>query len=392
MSKKVAGRREEKQLTRKQISRRAREERTRRRLFIGVGTALVLVVLLLAWGLVEQYVLRPRKPVAIVAEVPITLRDYQKQVQYRRWEARNYLNRLESQKLQFAADKENEFFVQYIDQQINQVRSQLMTLPTTALDEMIEDRLIRQEAARRGITVTPEELDIRVEEQFGYLRHPPTPTPTPITPTLPITVTPTPTTPPMTFEEYQKLSQSWYEAMQRQVGFTAEDFRHLMESALYREKLQEAIANEVPTMAEQFHASHILVETREEAEEVLKRLEAGEAFEDLAAELSTDPGSKENGGDLGWFPLGRMVPEFEEAVQALQPGEISGIVETQFGYHIIRLGERDPNRELEPADLEEARYKAFDDWLTARKSSPDVVRKWESSMIPTEMPTPRPQR
>jgi peptidyl-prolyl cis-trans isomerase C len=89
----------------------------------------------------------------------------------------------------------------------------------------------------------------------------------------------------------------------------------------------------------EYNAAHILVETREEAEDLLAQLADGGDFAALAREHSLDPGSGTEGGDLGWFGRGRMVAPFEEAVLSLEPGEISDPVETRFGFHIIRLNE-----------------------------------------------------
>lgn len=109
---------------------------------------------------------------------------------------------------------------------------------------------------------------------------------------------------------------------------------------------------------EQVRARHILFRVedekdekqeraiKKEAEAILKRARAGEDFAALALEFSAD-GSKDNGGDLGWFPKGVMVPEFEEAVFALAPGAVGEkLVKSQFGYHIVKLEEKRPFRDL----------------------------------------------
>jgi parvulin-like peptidyl-prolyl isomerase len=257
----------------------------------------------------------------------------------------------------------------------------------SVVDEVIDDQLIRQEAARRSITVSAEEVQLRLEKQVGYDRNPPTPEP--VTVTTPITVTPTPTVTPMTEEQFNQRATSWFQAMNEGSGFSEKDFRKVLEGSIYREKLQEVIGADAPKTAEQIHARHILVQTKEEADAVLARLQNGEKFETLAAELSLDTSNKEQGGDLGWFSRGQMVTEFDDAAFALQPGQTSGVVPTEYGFHIIRVEERDANRPLEASALATAQQQAFDDWLTAQRSAPEVVRKWDSTMIPKEVPTPR---
>lgn len=87
-------------------------------------------------------------------------------------------------------------------------------------------------------------------------------------------------------------------------------------------------------------ASHILLETEDEAKKILERVKAGEDFNNLAKEYSTDPSVKENNGDLGYFRHGDMVEEFETAAFALKPGEISELVKSQYGYHIIKVEDK----------------------------------------------------
>lgn len=93
------------------------------------------------------------------------------------------------------------------------------------------------------------------------------------------------------------------------------------------------------TQPEEFRASHILVSDAETAQKALARVKAGESLADVAQELSTDP-SRTRGGDIGFFSAGQVIPGFTEACQALKPGEISDVVKTPLGYHIILLTER----------------------------------------------------
>jgi len=88
--------------------------------------------------------------------------------------------------------------------------------------------------------------------------------------------------------------------------------------------------------ADQVKASHILVKSEKEANDVLAQLKAGGNFEELAKKLSTD-GAAAKGGDLGWFSKGSMIPEFEKVAFGMKEGDMSGVVKTKFGYHVIKL-------------------------------------------------------
>jgi PPIC-type PPIASE domain len=160
--------------------------------------------------------------------------------------------------------------------------------------------------------------------------------------------------------------------------------------------------------AEQVHARHILIGTetpdqgepsksasnpaakaqaRIKAEGVLKRVRAGESFETLAKEFSTDPGSKEKGGDLGWFGHGQMVPEFDKAAFALEPGKISDLVETQFGFHIIKVDERRTGDHKQAADAveQEKEKKWVDD--VVKRSHVTVAENFQVAAPPPQPPS-----
>ena len=102
---------------------------------------------------------------------------------------------------------------------------------------------------------------------------------------------------------------------------------------------------------DEYNASHILVETQEEANAIKEELANGADFAEMARERSTGP-SGPGGGSLGWFGKGMMVPSFEDAVVALAPGAVSDPVETQFGWHVIKLNE---TRKTQAPALEEVR-------------------------------------
>jgi peptidyl-prolyl cis-trans isomerase C len=137
-------------------------------------------------------------------------------------------------------------------------------------------------------------------------------------------------------------------------GFLAgEALDRVTESALTEEALQAAYQARFADMAPgtEFNASHILVTTEEEAVSLKGEIDAGADFATMAQEHSTGP-SGPNGGALGWFGEGMMVPPFEAAVMELDVGEVSGPVQTQFGWHLVKLNE---TRMMDAPALEEVR-------------------------------------
>ena len=140
---------------------------------------------------------------------------------------------------------------------------------------------------------------------------------------------------------------------ERRALLAAEVIERLAADAVTEEQLQAAYDAEfgdVPPATE-YNASHILVETEEEAQTLIEELEGGADFAELAMQNSTGP-SGPSGGELGWFGPGAMVGPFDEAVQAMEVGAIAGPVQTQFGWHVIKLNDA---REQSAPTLDEVR-------------------------------------
>jgi peptidyl-prolyl cis-trans isomerase C len=108
----------------------------------------------------------------------------------------------------------------------------------------------------------------------------------------------------------------------------------------------------------EYHARHILVASKDQAEQIIKKLKSGAKFEDLAKSQSTDSGSKNNGGDLGWFTTSRMVKPFADAVKSLKKGEVSPTpVQTQYGWHVIQL---EDTRDASPPPFDQVKPQLTD--------------------------------
>ena len=229
---------------------------------------------------------------------------------------------------------------------------QRQQVETQILDQLVTERVLLQEAAKLNVTIDPKELADRIAQVK-------------------------PQRPDLTDEQWtnfltrdmtiQKLIQ---QEVVSKITVSDEDVQKFYDE-------QKARFHE----PEQIRASHILVlvpqdatpEAKDAAKKkidgVLAEVNAGKDFAELAKANSDDPGSKENGGDLDFFPRGAMVKPFEDAAFALKDGEVSGVVETQFGYHIIKKTGEKAERDV-PLDEIKDQLKGS---LTKQKTNTEVL-------------------
>lgn len=415
----------------------ARLERERRQINLIRGIALagiVIVAGLLGYGYLKLNFLQQREPVAEVNGVKITTADWQERVRFQRVQMLNIYNQYSFYQQNFGMD---------YSQQLQQIVSNLSTPETIgqqALDQMIDDILIKQEAQKRGITVSADEIEKSIQGNFGfYPNGSPTPTITPtevtlptlssqqltlypststptITPTSTVTPTatldlsatpaatstqpfdtptavpqpPTATATPFTLEGFKKDYADTLKSFKDQ-NISEKTLRSIYEAQLYRQKLTEVITKDTPRTEEQVWARHILVQTDVAAATIEDMLKRGEDFAKLAAKYSKDTGSGANGGDLGWFAKGAMVAEFEQAAFSMKVGEISKPIKSQFGYHIIQvLGHQ--NMPLSASQYQQKKDTEFSTWLAdARKNAKVQTFDIWKERVPTE-PTLQPQQ
>ena len=415
-------------VTKKHIARLERERQQVALIRMIAIVGIVIVLLLLGYGYLKINVFAAREPVAEVNGVKITTADWQERVRFARVNLYNQLSTLAFYQ-QFGMD---------VSQQQNQIMSTLQlpeVLGQQVLDEMVGEILIRQEAEKRGITVSAEEVDKMIQEAFNFFPngtatptitptelvvehptlsseqltlYPSTSAPTPfLTPTLEPTTTPdrsvtatatfTPAPPTPTFVPQSPTATSTpytLEGFEQQYDDSLTDFktynisektlRAVYEMEILRNKLKEELAKDLPHTETQVLVRHILVADEATAQLVYDQLQAGQDFAKLAADFSQDPGSATNGGYYDWAPASNYVPEFRDATLTQEIGVIGQPVKTEFGYHIIQVIGR---QELPVTDsqLEQKKQTNFDDWLTATRESADIqiFDIWKTR-VPTE--------
>lgn len=156
------------------------------------------------------------------------------------------------------------------------------------------------------------------------------------------------------------------------MGITIDDLKGDIKESIVFQKLQEHLTKDVTVseadLRNQFqevNASHILVDDKSLADELYKKLQDGADFAELAKEYSTDPGSKDQGGELGFFGRGVMIPEFENVAFTLADGDISEPVRSDYGYHIIKVHE---HKEVDDETFNEKKAEVEEEVLYNKKN------------------------
>ncbi len=239
----------------------------------------------------------------------------------------------------------------------------LKTSGPETLDLMISDEIIRQETEKENISVTDEEIAAEIavyEEEYGGAEQ------------LEAALAEN----GMTIEDLKEEVQT-YVKIEKLIGPNIEITDEQIKT--YFEENKDSLGQSVKV-----EASHILTETKEEAEEIKAQLADGADFAEVAKEQSTDTVSAENGGQLGTFGVGEMAPEFEEAAFAMEVGGISEPVETEFGFHIIKVTDKteataptleNSKEQIEGLLFDEQLNSEYTTWLAEKQASYDIENK-----------------
>jgi parvulin-like peptidyl-prolyl isomerase len=214
-------------------------------------------------------------------------------------------------------------------------------LAESVLDALIDQALIEQEAARLGIIITEQQID----EELSLL---------------------------VVLRGGRDGFDQWLQANRQ----TEQDARRQVARELIATAMRDRVAEQLPRTAEYVHAYHIVTRTEVEANTVLARLNSGARFTALAQSLSIDDSTRPDGGDLGWFTRDTgavMWQEVEEAAFRLRPGQVSEVVASPVGFHIVRVVERQ-TRALTPHDTAVLQQSALMRWLAGLRAKA-VIQK-----------------
>jgi peptidyl-prolyl cis-trans isomerase D len=380
------------------LAQKEKEDRQKRIIIIATIAVLVVVIGLVVYGVVDRYIFQARTPIIELENQTITADQFEQLV---RWSRRNLIIEIDQILMTFQQLGGSPEIYSYFEQQLSISISQLqqpLLVGQEVLQGMLDDIVLMVEAEKMGIVIDEDMIDQEIQEAFGYFING-TPTPQ-VSQELAVEVDPTSTpqtgsdnpdptaTPILVPTEYTEdlFNDNYQEFLNglKDNGIVEKTIREIVKISLIRQALLEKVAAGVDQTQEQVWARHILVEDQQTALDIVEKLAAGEDFEALALEYSIDESNKESGGDLGWFARGRMVPAFETAAFALEVGQISDPVQTDFGWHILEsLGKDDLL--LDQAAYDQLKNEFFANWIQEKRSESDpyINEEW-AKYVPSE--------
>ncbi|MCK5794004.1 MAG: peptidylprolyl isomerase [Anaerolineales bacterium] len=381
------------------LAQKEKEDRQKRIIIIATISVLVIVFALVAYGVIDRFVLTPKVTLIELEDQTISADQFEQQVKWRR---RNLIMDVDQMLMTFQQLGGTQEVFGYFEQQlmvaVNSLQQPLL-VGQDVLQALTEDIILLVEAEKMGVIVDDVRIDNEIQEAFGYFvggtatpAATLAPSSTPATsdnqdgepdPTATPLLQPTEYTEELFNNNYQEFLLSVKDA-----GISEETIRDIIKISVIREEIIEIVSADIAQEAEHVWIRHILVADEDTANEVIEKLADGEDFADLAAEYSLDTSNKDNGGDLDWFSRGAMVQPFEEAAFALEVGEISDPVQTDFGWHIMEsLGKDDLL--LDPSAYQQLRNQAYVDWMSEKKTiyQPIINEDW-SNYVPSEPALP----
>jgi hypothetical protein len=243
--------------------------------------------------------------------------------------------------------------------------------------------LIAEEAEELGIAVSDSEVEQQIQVWLGYTEGIPTPRPDSGEPTTATVALPT----SITRDELQTRFREEMDFI-ADAGVSERQYRGIVKRQLLREQVAEHFASLVPQTGLVAQVQTIQLDTQEDADAAKARLDAGEDFASVAAEVSTDASTKDAGGDLGWIALGQMTArygqEFERAAFNTQVDTTSEPVASNDKYYIIRVLDRDPDGPLPEDVLLSRQNSALNDWLSDQLASEET--QIERRLTPDKIP------